>query len=419
MNFEGVVVKSILIFVLIILSFSTYAIEVSKIDLGLEARVRAESRNNKDFMDNSGDRLSYTASRFRLQAKATLDETGNYLFFQPQFTKTWGQEEVTANDGAATTSSQSSGALNDTGLDTHQAYIYWKPIESLSAIIGRQEFNYGDQLLVGAVGWHNIGRSFDALKIVFQITDGHKLDIFRSKLVDENISSSSNGDFDFSGIYYSGSFGEKLKALDVYIFDKADHRSNTDSDIYTFGLRAKSKIKSFDYRFEGNTQTGRKISGVKKDGNQFDIELGYNLEKLNIRLGAEYFSASKDFDQLFPTAHKWLGLADFYQRRNIKGYVIHLGGSLKKLSYRASYHMFKRNNTDGPAYNFGGTSLGTVGTSDDLGNEIDLTLGYNWSKSIKFAAGYALVKPGSYQKDQNASSTDTGHWSFLQMLAKY
>ena len=64
----------------------------------------------------------------------------------------------------------------------------------------------------------------------------------------------------------------------------------------------KSKISNFDYRLEVTGQS-------EVDGHQWDLELGYTVNQITqSRIVAEIFSSSKDYIQLFPTAHKWLGI---------------------------------------------------------------------------------------------------------------
>jgi len=39
----------------------------------------------------------------------------------------------------------------------------------VSLKVGRQELSYGEERLVGAFAWNNIGRVFDAVKVRWQI----------------------------------------------------------------------------------------------------------------------------------------------------------------------------------------------------------------------------------------------------------
>ena len=48
---------------------------------------------------------------------------------------------------------------------------------SLNMKLGRMRVNYGEQRLIGAVEWSNIGRSFDG--VIFTVHDGrYSTDIF-------------------------------------------------------------------------------------------------------------------------------------------------------------------------------------------------------------------------------------------------
>ena len=48
-------------------------------------------------------------------------------------------------------------------LILHQAYFSVNKLFDLplNLKLGRMELSYGPQRLIGAVGWHNVGRSFD------------------------------------------------------------------------------------------------------------------------------------------------------------------------------------------------------------------------------------------------------------------
>src|SRR2546422_2780459 len=55
-------------------------------------------------------------------------------------------------------------------LDLHQAYITLGNHKEfpLSLKVGRQELSYGEERLIGAFAWNNIGRVFDAVKVRWQ-----------------------------------------------------------------------------------------------------------------------------------------------------------------------------------------------------------------------------------------------------------
>jgi len=408
------------LFVTLFLSIHSYA-STSPIEISGQARVRGESKTNGDYNSTLADRNAFTASRFRLNFTARPTDSKGSVFFQPQFTKIWGQNKVAPVDGGATTSVQSSGALNDTVLDVHQAYIDYSILSKLSLRAGRQDLSFGDQLIVGGVDWHNVGRSFDAGMLTYKIDENYKAQFFSGKLVDQNITTSSNGDFDFLGLYFSSENLSFAKNLDFYVLDKADHRGTSDSDIYIFGTRIKSKINAFDYRFESTFQNGRVVSNKKRHGEyQYDLELGYQIVALKSRLALEYFDSTKDYDQVMPTAHKWLGYADQFSRRNIRGYAFHIQSNVvESVTLKVDYQLFERHNTEFGAYDFSGTSLGTVGTSKKIADELDFSVDYAVDQNLSLTAGHSIVMPKKYITDQNAQSKDNTSWSYLQMLVKF
>ncbi len=73
---------------------------------------------------------------------------------------------------AGTTKTLGYGPESDS-IDLHQAYFtLGNPSEfPLTMKVGRQELSYGDERLIGAFDWNNIGRSFDAAKLRWQASE--------------------------------------------------------------------------------------------------------------------------------------------------------------------------------------------------------------------------------------------------------
>lgn len=148
-----------------------------KIDVSGSARVRAEGTDNRDF-GSAYDKNDFTGNRFRLGFDiSTNEQTSFYLEFQ--HSNVWGG---------------SSGKTVDESNSVHQAFILYKINESLLFKVGRQELLYGDQLLVGPVGWSNVGRSFDAYKTKWSHSLGW-LDIFVADVTKGSGASTSNNHF--------------------------------------------------------------------------------------------------------------------------------------------------------------------------------------------------------------------------------
>lgn len=394
---------------------------------------RQENKNNADYQASAKDKQDFNQTRLNVSLKGDLADNYGYVFFAPQFSRIAGSTDYVSN---TTTAQQSSGQLYDPQLDMHEAYIALRPTqdEKFHVLVGRQELAYGDHLVLGSVPWHRVGRAFDGARLSYKFSDRLTADAFATKLLENQsapatastpstTSRTGNQDTNFNGVYLYGNQGKNLNNTDVYVMKKENAATGSFSDTTVYGLRLKSKIDetNFDYRAEGNLEQVQ-LTGEStlKDAYQYDLELGYTFPFYTSRLSFEFLDSSKNYDQLFPTAHKFLGYADQFSRRNIRSYVAHASTKPnEKTTFFADYHIFQRNNNGYGAYNFGGTSLGTTGNSRDVGNELDLVVAYDFTKTVQVSYGYSWVNAGKYIKDQNSKNNAQTHWSFLQLLVRF
>lgn len=393
-------------------------------------RIRSEKfRNANDFnLTNGGaNRQSSTVSKFNLgfNIKPMEDSDWN-IYFQPTFSKTSG-------------ASGTSGALNDTATyAVHQAYINYKIADRLTLKAGRQQLVYGDQLLIGSVGWANTNRAFDAMKLSFKdpLMNG-TTDLWASKISENNSAYTNAGDKDFYGLYHSCNMFGAVDNFDAYylaVVDKAgttlangDFNSDK-STTRTYGTRLKSKLGAFDYRVELTGQQAKAtIASKSKGAYQYDVELGYKLPFLGTRFSVEYLKASVTFDQLYPTGHKWLGYMDLLSRKNVKGYVFHLKMKpMDKLLIKADYHVYSRLAGSTSATNVSttytavsGAAQGAAADKNKLFSELDITVKYTLSEKLFLQGGYSFASPDEYFESQAPSQKDKSSFSYLQLLAKF
>jgi hypothetical protein len=338
-----------------------------------------------------------------------------FVFFEPQFTKIWGEPQYSGNSATTNVKSATSGAAKDTPLDVHQAFVKYSPRDELNFSLGRRELNYGDQLVLGGVGWSNIGRSFDLGMGSYTYGIG-TVDAFQSKLVDQNTATAGAGDKNLTGIYSSNKVSDELQNADLYFLDLSDSTTSPPSSTAAYGLRLKSPIFNFlDYRLEF-TQEKVKNLGKSSDENQIDIEAGTTLLAASkTRLAAEFFKASRNYNQLFPTAHKWLGYADLFGRRNIEGFRVGVSSEvLESLKLSLDYHSFSRSDVSNSAYKVdGSTAYGTGGAGRPIASEIDLVATYKLDLNVDLEAGAAQVSPDKYMK-ANAGS-DISQFYYVQV----
>ncbi len=364
--------------------------ELSKFSYKGHFQLRSESATNQQGVQ---DRRQTEQSFYRLRTYFTFSPNEKLDFnYTPQTTKGFG-----ADEGGVPTS----GSTNHSDVSFFEANINYNISSRLSAKLGRQELDYGDHLIIGSLPWANTGRSFDALKFRFSHWKGGS-DIFYSKISNDGSALTASDDTDLFTIYNSYTINQYLKPLDLYFIREVDDSAGG-VNINTFGLRVKGQVGAFFYRTENGVQAGAKLGD---DAFQYNLELGAQLNSYSASL--EYSLAGADYRQLYPTAHKFLGIADVLGRRNLRHYALHLKGAPTDwLTITADYHIFQRNDTDESAYRLNGMSAwGTEGSADEIGDEVDLVAVFNTSDNIKFQLGAALFNPGQYMIDNELNTRD-------------
>jgi len=440
-------------------------------------RVRGEYRGNPGFVDSGAS--SGVLQRVRLTTNADItSDTSVKITLQDS--RMWGGTSNTPGNGGPT--------LTDTGantLDLHEAYvkvdnIFGKPV---SLKIGRQELVYGDQRLIGAFGWNNNGRSFDAIKANFS-NSAVSIDAFASKINDNtpglgtNCVDTSGGaalcgsdeDQDFYGINAS------IKAIpnntiEAYVYYWRDGNANTAfgqtlsggmvgantfapgetaikaSNLYTYGVRAKGHYKAFDYGLELPFQSGNidtTVTNYSISSFAFTAKAGFTLPtSMKIRIGAEYDTSQGDDDggadtdietffNLFPTNHGHYGLMDQQGWRNVDAWNVNVKADVtSKLKLYAAFWSFKLNEEKDAWYGaaqWNNTPGGLRGasltnTESDLGTELDIVATYKYNSALTAQLGLARYFTGKFLETPgriNATgNTDDMDWAYLQLTANF
>jgi hypothetical protein len=378
-------------------------------------RLRAEQKERTDLASEQ----EFASLRIR-PAVTFAPKPELSVTLEPQFSRTFGERIwVPAAATGINANTQASGLTTDPNFLVHQGFADYRAFEGFSLKAGRQVLAYGDELVIGASDWGNIGRSFDAVRARYAQGPA-TIDLFASKLVDTNTALAGVGDKDFYGLYTTFDLGAAVKALDFYLLDQRDSSTTAaTTNLWVAGLRAKSKVGVFVYRAEATREFG---SALGEAGYQLDAELGVELPgSSKVKLSVEGLTSGQDYNQLFATTHKWLGYADVFGRRNITSGVLHASVSpLDKLTTQLDLHLFSRTSDTAPAYKVdGSTALGTVAgsASKSLGTEVDLTLIYDASDALSFSAGASTLAPGDYLTAQFGE--DHPWFGYAQMMVKF
>jgi hypothetical protein len=428
------------------------------------------------------------ANDFRGVTTATGKNDNDYfstkVLARVSYTDTWwsayveGRSSMTYSDSRSATGAGTvpgpggdGGPEQDGIVDLHQAYVTIGNHKEfpVSLKLGRQELSFGDERLVGAFAWNNIGRVFDAAKARWQ-NSLFAMEAFTSKLVlpDDNQFNNWHDENLFSGVHLSTKRIPK-NTTELYFFSRNDDTGSASGanpgvvlpfvvpapasrDIYTVGARIKStpgEFGSFDYTAEGAYQFGnwqQAAGGVTTDHNAyaFMANIGYTLpdNEMTPRFALEYAFGSGDsdptdgehatFDNLYPTNHKFYGYMDFFSWQNL--HDVRAIFSIKptpRMSVSLEGHMFWAAETSDNIYNAGGVARGGVGANPAgfgqndydsyLGSEIDFVVGYAVNKFTTIEGGYGHFFTGDYIDSTWAAvgGSEDADWVYLQAVVRF
>jgi len=346
-------------------------------------------------------------------------------------------------------------------LDVHQAFAVLGDRQALPVTlkVGRQEFSYGDERLVGAFDWNNLGRVFDAAKLRFE-DEAFWADAFvgRVVLADDGAFNVAN-DYDwFSGLYASSRAVLPKHEAQLYVLARntgpQSPRATTGSpqtggpparDIYTLGMRLKSlpgQFGGWDYEAELAGQLGNFLDptpGRRLAHRALAAHLagGYTWKQAPAtpRLGLEYNFASGDgdpadgehgtFENLFPTNHKFYGSMDLFSWQNL--HHLRLASALRPVRHLAvtlDYHLFWLADTADAFYQVNGAPRGgPYGRRPEndafVGSEINLVATWTMPRGLAAQAGYGHFFRGDYVKQSLTAGSRDADWAYVQVVLTF
>lgn len=432
--------KLALVFYLIISFSQTLLAETEDsvhLELNGEFRYRLEYRDDFNFNDAAFEDDAVNLLRTRLGIRLQLCPYFQ-VYAQGQDSESFANQQ----------SHKSAAFVNQ--LDLRQLYAEFRsPLESvpLSVKAGRQELSYGDERFVGAFGWSNVARVFDAAKVIFAPAEWFQADAWFSQVVEVNKSRADSGrhDDNFYGIYTA------LKPFKDHILDTFFFvRHNLNNEIagekpgelgqlkeYTIGNRFKGEQRLpgqqagiFDYGIEWAVQFGSRAHD-DIEAWAWHNELGYTFDVLpwDPRIHFEYNHGSGDsdprdgtfenFDNLFPTNHVYYGYMDFAALRNMDNIKVGAGVTPhQKIKFSADYHWFFLDTNGSGWFNAGQSVIrpATAGASTTLGQELDLLANWGLTKHLNLLIGYSHFHAGAFVRD--SGSADDANFFYGQMMLK-
>jgi hypothetical protein len=453
-------------------------------DIGVNIRGRYENKNNAGSTD-AGSNWDFS--------KRPQDDNDNAYYLarvmpRVAYTAKWyaftleGRSSYSIGDERFGATAPGKGlAERDGPLDAHQAFLFVGNHKEfpLSLKIGRQELVYGDQRLLGHLRWNNNARTFDALKARWQ-NSAFGVDVFTGGVVyndHRNLNTANLQDL-LSGAYFNfpnlGAFS-KHQLVEAYLFSRntsrgivtddwsgvaAPFRFPAPQDIYTAGLRLKSKpnaIDPWDYGVElmyqfGNraavfpvTPVGPALTAPRLDHKAYAgvLQLGYTWAEhpWQPRLALIYSHGSGDsnaadgnsetFQNLFPTNHLFYGYMDLSSLQNMQD--LRLAYQVKpraNLSLALEAHAQRLTETTdfwynvaGVPRNFTGAAVGSgggyrinPGYGSELGYELDFVGGWTFQPHAQLEIGLSRYFRGDYIKQSlSAVGSRDATYAYFQL----
>jgi hypothetical protein len=375
-------------------------------------RVRGEFRERVEGFDSLGftpDRDdTYSLSRFRVNATVTPSQS---LSFQAQV-----QDARVADKEVGPTTAPFRGPfdlrLGFADIGSAKARV--------AARVGRQEFSFGEQRLLGALPWTNTARSWDAVRLILRAR-AFQVDAFAASLVrslPDEFDKSGNGNRLY-GAYGSAPRLIPLATVEPFVFFRRDVNLRSESGSLgtlhqaTVGVRIAGRLP---LRLDYNTDLALQRGSLDTDS--LHAWAGHwmireSLQgKANVKLMSEYNHATGDsnakdgvrqtFDQLYPTGHDKLGLSDQVGWRNVhhirEGFEF---TPLKATPLTVNYHSWwLADRSDALYAASGAVSARVIGGAADahVGQELDIQISRSLTPQIAVAAGYAHMFTGAFLK---------------------
>jgi hypothetical protein len=315
----------------------------------------------------------------------------------------------------------SGGLEQDQNVGIQEAYVWVDDVivPGLSFQAGRFQMAYGNERLIGPVGWSNIGRTFDGARLRLA-SSGLELDGFWVKR--EEKERPENDDVDLFGLYL------KLKEAkaEFFLIHDLDNRRGFEHKKrlrrWTAGAYSTRDFAGgFDYVSNVAFQFGKMLRPNKELSIQAFLiaaELGFRPHTEShwrVALGIDWASGDADlsddtykaFDNLYYTGHRFRGYMDYFLASTPEGLIdLYLRQSLKpgQWWFGLDAHLFRT----GAEY---ASRVDNENTSA-VGIELDATAKSPPVGKARFQFGGSLFLPSEDWAGQDA---DPGFWGYLML----
>lgn len=376
--------------------------QIDSLKMNLDLRTRGEVDNGyKTLISYNKSAETTIFSRARLGIDYYYKNLEVYI--SAQDVRTWGETSSTAS--------------KNQNFTLNEAWAKYKFSGKFSLKLGRQILAYDNERLIGALDWAMQGRSFDALKGIFNFNSNSRLETVVTYNNDDN----DVNDIPQKEIYNISESGEITKSLQIvhYQFDVNDkfqfsvialnnvlqNPSGKYYDMFTIGVNAKKYFENLGFFGSAYYQTGKNTKAQSKSAYEFSVNADLLINsKFNFVLGTEWLSGTQyeadsnknnSFSPLYGTNHLYNGFMDYFYAGtsyfNSFGLNDYYLKSTLKFTpnsiLQANVHAFTSNGKLG--YNDAGEKF-----SSYLGTELDLVLTQKLGKIITANLGHSFMFSG-------------------------
>ena len=384
----------------------------------LQFRPRFLAHEGKTFRDaNTNTTLS---QRVRLGVEARFFGWMS-AYIEVQDVRTWGEETNTLSDVSAD------------GFDLHQGWAALTCPLGLTLKVGRQEINFDNQRLIGAVGWSTQGRSLDAIKLSYRRPWGMEADLFFALVAEEDVPGGAAADDTYLGAArarYTGIAAVRPSVVGIWDNVGSLNRQRGTVGVYVDGnpLKGLKYSAEFYYQFGSQEVTGAEDLSIA--ALLAAVRVGYvaQIPTLpGLTVWFDYLSGDDDandgtnraFDTLYATNHKFYGFMDYFLNVPVhtenRG-IMDMGGRaqvapLAGLLLFVDYHHFELAQKD--AYG-----------AATLGNEVDILARYRINAHLTLEGVFGVFVPkqgaGWVRRDRTTGAwgKQTETFGYLQMDLK-
>ncbi len=401
----------------LLLSGATVGSAAAETELSIAGQLRARSLVDGRALESGLATRETSELRTRVTLEARTE--GNVRAFV-QF-----QDSRTLGAGGA-----SGGLVNSANVDLHQAFVAVPSVVGDWGLqAGRFEVNLGNQRVFGAVGWHNIGRSWEGASLSYG-RDDTKVTAFwlkRMELDDPD----EDRDFNVAGL------NAEIPAVNAEFFAFWEHDADeivaavTEADRldrFSLGTYGSRKVGGATIEWNGVYQLGER--GVLAGTEAVEQDIGAYLVTAEVgtavadswKVAAGVDLASGDdpdtdgdfegYDNLYYTGHKFRGAMDYFLASNPEGLLDVIGRAAWTASetwtLRGALHWFR---TAQEYTDFQGEETSAVGT------ELDLSVSSTAVAGVRIDGGFSVFLP-----DESFAGTEDdeiGTWGYVSLTTDF